>query len=612
MSNDAPETFDDSPEGKEAAQPIGYNKSGREISRTDVSRVLALKSVEKLSGEEQIQAVASMLLPPNAAHQRSYYRKQELRGALGADRAVDTSGAALRQKILSQEQQLADAKLPPRVQWAQAARVCREADGKVELAMVRLGDSARQSAVDYRTYSGTATEGVDYEAAYGTIVFAPGETMKSIVVKIINDDEEEDDEHFAVRLFNPRNCSLGEVTECDVTIQDDDGPGELHFEAREIEVYESSEYATVTIMRTHGCEGTISCHWATRDGTAMSGHAYEGADGKLEFGDGITSKTLQVKLIDTGAYHRADEFQIVLFSAAGGSSYKSKKPARFVTDGATRTRRASIFATVHVHSDSGRRQRVDEMVQLLDFSQQAASEPAADTWGDQFDEAVALPTDGSSISLVMWLLALPWKLIGACVPPPAMGGGWACFGVALVFIGVLTGLIGDLAGHMGCCMGLQPSVTAITFVALGTSLPDTFASRAAAVSEPHADASIVNITGSNSVNVFLGLGMPWAAAAIFWALNGKSEEQAWRQTYKLEDWYTNSFPVGFAVPAGDLAYSVTVFCVCSVICLVTLCLRRLFIGYELGGPSVLKWMTSIFFIFLWLVYILLSILKSTS
>ena len=47
--------------------------------------------------------------------------------------------------------------------------------------------------------------------------------------------------------------------------------------------------------------------------------------------------------------------------------------------------------------------------------------------------------------------------------------GWACFLVALVFIGVLTALIGDLAGHMGCCMGLLPSVTAITFVALGTS-----------------------------------------------------------------------------------------------------------------------------------------------
>ena len=51
---------------------------------------------------------------------------------------------------------------------------------------------------------------------------------KTITVKIINDDEEEDDEHFTVRLFNPRGCALGHNIECDVTIQDDDGPGELH------------------------------------------------------------------------------------------------------------------------------------------------------------------------------------------------------------------------------------------------------------------------------------------------------------------------------------------------------------------------------------------------
>lgn len=38
-------------------------------------------------------------------------------------------------------------------------------------------------------------------------------------------------------------------------------------------------------------------------------------------------------------------------------------------------------------------------------------------------------------------------------------------------IGVLTMVIGDLASHFGCTVGLTDAVTAITFVALGTSLP---------------------------------------------------------------------------------------------------------------------------------------------
>ena len=218
-----------------------------------------------------------------------------------------------------------------------------------------------------------------------------------------------------------------------------------------------------------------------------------------------------------------------------------------------------------------------------------------------------MPADGSSLSLVLYIAALPWRLIGACVPPPDYCGGWACFGVALVFIGLLTALIGDFANHMGCCMGLTPSVTAITFVALGTSLPDTFASMSAAKSEPYADASIVNITGSNSVNVFLGLGLPWAAAAVYWAQHGASLEGAWRARYKDEPWYNSDTPVGFAVPAGDLSYSVGVFVCASTVCLSVLVLRRKLVGFELGGPFALKWLTFLLFVGLWLSYIVLCV-----
>lgn len=61
---------------------------------------------------------------------------------------------------------------------------------------------------------------------------------------------------------------------------------------------------------------------------------------------------------------------------------------------------------------------------------------------------------------------------------------------------------------------------AISFVALGTSLPDTFASRTAALKEKYADMAVGNITGSNSVNVFLGLGLPWLIASIYHAVKG--------------------------------------------------------------------------------------------
>ena len=156
-------------------------------------------------------------------------------------------------------------------------------------------------------------------------------------------------------------------------------------------------------------------------------------------------------------------------------------------------------------------------------------------------------------------------------------------------------------------MGLTKSVTAITFVALGTSLPDTFASMQAAASEPHADASIVNITGSNSVNVFLGLGLPWAAAALYWAYSAtEADHDTWRLTYSKEPWYVEGMQVAFAVPAGDLGFSVAVFCVAASTCLGTLLVRRCTVGGELGGPAVPKYGSALFFVFLWVVYVALS------
>ena len=142
-----------------------------------------------------------------------------------------------------------------------------------------------------------------------------------------------------------------------------------------------------------------------------------------------------------------------------------------------------------------------------------------ETWAQQLKDAMNV--NGGDIEnatagdYVMHFLTFGFKILFALVPPAGMAGGWLCFVFSLLMIAILTAVVGDLAGIFGCLVGLKDSVTAITFVALGTSLPDTFASKAAAVGEKHADNAIGNITGSNSVNVFLGLGLPWLLAAIY-------------------------------------------------------------------------------------------------
>lgn len=53
-------------------------------------------------------------------------------------------------------------------------------------------------------------------------------------------------------------------------------------------------------------------------------------------------------------------------------------------------------------------------------------------------------------------------------------GGYLCFVVSIFSIGVVTAVIGDVASHFGCTLGIKDSVTAIVFVALGTSIPGKF------------------------------------------------------------------------------------------------------------------------------------------
>lgn len=79
-------------------------------------------------------------------------------------------------------------------------------------------------------------------------------------------------------------------------------------------------------------------------------------------------------------------------------------------------------------------------------------------------------------------LTINWKVLFAIIPPSKMGGGWPAFVIALSMIGLVTYVVGEVASVLGCSLGLKDSVTAITLVAMGTSLPDTFASMTAATS----------------------------------------------------------------------------------------------------------------------------------
>lgn len=91
--------------------------------------------------------------------------------------------------------------------------------------------------------------------------------------------------------------------------------------------------------------------------------------------------------------------------------------------------------------------------------------------GDDDEEESGEERLPSCFDYIMHFLTVFWKVLFAFVPPTDYWNGWACFFVSICLIGGLTALTGDLACHFGCTVGLKDSVTAVVFVALGTSVP---------------------------------------------------------------------------------------------------------------------------------------------
>ncbi len=77
-----------------------------------------------------------------------------------------------------------------------------EADGTVDITILRTEGSDGVVSIDYNTVDATATAGSDYTANSGTLTFADGETSKTVTIDIVNDNSTEGSEEFGFTIDN--------------------------------------------------------------------------------------------------------------------------------------------------------------------------------------------------------------------------------------------------------------------------------------------------------------------------------------------------------------------------------------------------------------------------
>jgi len=477
------------------------------------------------------------------------------------------------------------------VSFASAVYSVDENKGKVSVDVIRFGNLDSEISVYYSTVDGEAISGSDFKHTRGSLTFKKGEARKSIEVELIDDNDYEPDECFYIELSQPKHGKKGTPSEpwetkghdtTTVTILNDDKPGTLSFEKAAYSVSEATGKATFKINRTSGSDGEIQVKVKSVEGSAKHGTDF------VKFEEIITLKDMQgahefsIALVEDDCYEKEENFFIEM---------------ELVSEGLVRGE--NMRSVVTIVADEAYATLIEEVAELMALQFENLS-LETETWADQFDQAMSIQGEegqgAATMDYVMHFLTFGWKVMFATVPPTSYSGGWVTFVVALIYIGILTAFVADIASIFGCLLGLPDAITAITFVALGTSLPDTFASKSAAVGDKTADASVGNVTGSNSVNVFLGLGLPWLIATIVNTASG------------FQSVNTAGGKGDFPMIAGSLGFSVIIFSICAIVCIATLYVRRAVFGYELGGSA--KTPTGVFFIGLWLVYVLISSMET--
>ncbi|XP_051718173.1 sodium/calcium exchanger 2b isoform X2 [Ctenopharyngodon idella] len=612
-----------------------YMESVKDLdeSRKEVIRIL--KDLKQKYPDKELDQLVDLANYYALLHQqksRAFYRVQATRMMIGAGNVLKKHAADHSRRTVvvggNEASEDDDLAVCSRISFESAHSQCMENCGTVMIPVVCRGGLGESTFyVDYCTEDGTANAGSDYKYCEGTLVFKPGETRKDIKVGIIDDDIFEEDEHFFVRLLNLRvgdaegmfesddmdqapKARLVEPLMATVTILDDDHAGIFTFTDRLMRVSESVGTMEVTVVRNSGARGTVIIPYHTEPGTAQGGGVdYEDTHGELEFTNDQTTQTLQVRIIDDEEYEKHENFFIVLEEPRWLKRGISEDPEGQLSTEEEEARKIAEMGKpvlgehsrleVVIEESYEFKSTVDKLIKKTNLALVIGTH----SWREQFVDAVTVSAgDGdddedegreehlpSCCDYVMHFLTVFWKVLFAFVPPTEYWNGWACFVVSIIVIGLLTAVIGDLASHFGCTVGLRDTVTAVVFVALGTSIPDTFASKVAATQDQYADASIGNVTGSNAVNVFLGIGVAWSVAAVYWAIKGKR----------------------FYVDPGSLAFSVTLFTIFAFICMgVLLFRRRPSIGGELGGPRVARVLTTLLFLGLWFLYILFSSLEA--
>ncbi|XP_039232677.1 sodium/calcium exchanger 3 isoform X7 [Drosophila yakuba] len=591
-----------------------------EARREYISLLTELRQKYPDADLEQLEMMAQEQVLARSSKSRAFYRIQATRKMVGSGNLMRKIQERAHSDLTEVKAQLhagddEEADDRTRMYFEPGHYTVMENCGEFEVRVVRRGDISTYASVEFETQDGTASAGTDFVGRKGLLSFPPGVDEQRFRIEVIDDDVFEEDECFYIRLFNPsEGVKLAVPMIATVMILDDDHAGIFAFTDSVFEITESVGRFELKVMRYSGARGTVIVPYWTENDTATESKDYEGARGELIFENNESEKFIDLYILEESSYEKDVSFKVHIGEprlAPDSTQYhKIKEVEKKAVQDLTELDRILLLskprngelttAYVRIRESQEFKATVDKLVAKANVSAVLGTS----SWKEQFKDALTvIPADESEFdnddveeevpscfSYVSHFVCLFWKVLFAFVPPTDICGGYVTFVVSIFVIGVITAIIGDAASYFGCALNIKDSVTAILFVALGTSIPDTFASMIAAKHDEGADNCIGNVTGSNAVNVFLGIGLAWTIAAV----------------------YHSSHGLTFNVEPGTIGFAVALFCGEALIAIMLIMIRRWHkgIGAELGGPKTSKYISAAILVFLWVFYVVICILEA--
>jgi len=153
--------------------------------------------------------------------------------------------------------------------------------------------------VDFATSNNSATATEDYGVVTGSVSFAPGETTKTILIPIVNDDLDELDEYFSVNYTNVSNAILS-ASSSQITIVDNDGQPSIN--VSDVTIDEGGVNASVIVTLSSPSGLDVNVNYATANGSANFGQDYTALSDTLVFTSGQTSQAILIPIVDDAIY----------------------------------------------------------------------------------------------------------------------------------------------------------------------------------------------------------------------------------------------------------------------------------------------------------------------